>query len=137
MVLTLSLLKPSKAPVGGFRKDFFSLESPPDPFDFAVCVEVVLGVVPRLTLLLRAALLGFSPLFVGMVLYSLNLFHFPLCKLAGAAWFLFFAAKPDSFLIPPLAFFLMMPLTWVFYLLIELPAHRFALKLGTPIQARD
>ena len=96
-----------------------------------------MGVVPRLTLLLRAALLGFSPLFVGMVLYSLNLFHFPLCKLAGAAWFLLFAAKPDSLLIPPLAFFLMMPLTWVFYLLIELPAHRFALKLGTPIQARD
>lgn len=78
-----------------------------------------------------------SPLvFVGMISYSLYLFHFPLFKLAGAAWFVLFAAKPDSFLIPTLASLLMIPLAWVFYRLVELPTHRFAQKLGTAIQVR-
>ena len=71
--------------------------------------------------------------FTGTVFYSLYLIHFPLFKLAGAAWFQLYGSKPESFLVPTLATVLAVPLAWVFYRWIELPSHDLARKLGSSI----
>jgi peptidoglycan/LPS O-acetylase OafA/YrhL len=75
--------------------------------------------------------------FTGSVSYSLYLIHFPLFKLAGAAWIQHYGSKPESFLVPTLATVLVVPMAWVFYRLIELPFHELARKLGTSIQKKS
>ena len=75
--------------------------------------------------------------FTGTVSYSLYLLHFPLFKLAGAAWIHLYGSKPESFLVPTLATVLVVPMAWVFYRLIELPSHDLARKLGSSIQKKS
>jgi peptidoglycan/LPS O-acetylase OafA/YrhL len=74
--------------------------------------------------------------FTGTVSYSLYLVHFPIFKLLGIAWLNLFGSKPDSFLIPTIATFLMLPFAWLFYRSIELPTHRLAQRWGSLIQER-
>jgi peptidoglycan/LPS O-acetylase OafA/YrhL len=73
-------------------------------------------------------------MFTGTVSYSLYLLHFPLFKIAGHTWIAVFESKPESFLIPSIATFLVIPFAWVFYRFVELPTHRFARNLGSLIQ---
>ncbi len=73
-------------------------------------------------------------MFTGTVSYSLYLLHFPLFKLAGYAWVEFFGSKPESFLIPSIATFLVIPFAWFFYRVVELPTHQLARNLGGSIQ---
>ena len=73
--------------------------------------------------------------FIGTVSYSLYLLHFPLFKLAGAAWVAVYGAKPASFLVPTLATLLVIPFAWIFYRWIEWPTHQLARQLGRSLQA--
>jgi peptidoglycan/LPS O-acetylase OafA/YrhL len=73
-------------------------------------------------------------MFTGTVSYSLYLLHFPLFKLAGHAWVEAYGSKPESFLIPSIATFLVIPVAWFFYSVVELPTHQFARNLGGTIQ---
>lgn len=76
-------------------------------------------------------------MFTGTVSYSLYLLHFPLFKLAGAAWIHLYGSKPESFLLPTLATLMVIPMAWFFYRLIELPSHDLARKLGSFIQKKS
>jgi peptidoglycan/LPS O-acetylase OafA/YrhL len=73
-------------------------------------------------------------MFTGTVSYSLYLLHFPLFKLAGHAWVEVYGSKPESFLIPSIATFLVIPFAWFFYRVVELPTHQLARNLGGAIQ---
>lgn len=73
-------------------------------------------------------------MFTGTVSYSLYLLHFPLFKMAGYAWVQVYGSKPESFLVPSIATFLVIPVVWFFYSAVELPTHQFARNLGGAIQ---
>jgi peptidoglycan/LPS O-acetylase OafA/YrhL len=72
--------------------------------------------------------------FAGTISYSIYLLHFPIFKLAGAAFVLVYGSKPESFLLPTLATLLVIPFAWIFYRLIELPTHELGRKWGSFIQ---
>lgn len=71
--------------------------------------------------------------FTGTISYSYYLLHFPIFKLAGAAWIDVFAAKPASFIWPTLATIVMIPIAWCFYVLIEKPTHSLARHFSNSI----
>jgi peptidoglycan/LPS O-acetylase OafA/YrhL len=73
--------------------------------------------------------------FIGTVSYSLYLLHFPLFKLAGAAWIALYGSKPDSFLVPTVSTVLVIPFAWIFYRWIEAPTHQIARNLARSLQA--
>lgn len=73
-------------------------------------------------------------MFTGTVSYSLYLLHFPLFKMAGCAWVQVYGSKPESFLVPSIATFLVIPVAWLFYKVVELPTHQLARSLGASIQ---
>ncbi|MBU6181583.1 MAG: acyltransferase [Verrucomicrobia bacterium] len=72
--------------------------------------------------------------FTGTISYSIYLLHFPLFRLAGAAWVSMFGSKPDSFFIPTLATLLVVPVAWVFFRVIEMPSHQIGRRLGRALQ---
>jgi peptidoglycan/LPS O-acetylase OafA/YrhL len=72
--------------------------------------------------------------FIGTVSYSLYLLHFPLFKLAGAAWMALYGSKPHSFLVSTIATVLVIPMSWIFYRWIEFPTHQIARHLGRTLQ---
>ncbi len=67
-----------------------------------------------------------------MVSYSIYLLHFPLFRLLGFIWTGVFGGKPESFLVPTLGVVLVVPIAWLFYRSVEVPA----LKIGRRLAAR-
>jgi peptidoglycan/LPS O-acetylase OafA/YrhL len=72
--------------------------------------------------------------FLGMISYSVYLLHFPLFRLAGAAWVSLYGSKPDSFFIPTLATALIVPIAWMFYKFIERPSQEFGQRLARQLE---
>jgi peptidoglycan/LPS O-acetylase OafA/YrhL len=67
---------------------------------------------------------------VGTLSYSLYLVHFPLFRLAGAAWKAANGTKPVNLLVPLIAAVMVVPLAGLFYRCIEAPSHRLARSTG-------
>jgi|1048.fasta_scaffold00089_20 peptidoglycan/LPS O-acetylase OafA/YrhL len=76
-------------------------------------------------------------IFTGTISYSYYLLHFPVFKLAGAAWDRLFDGKPESFIVPTIATFAMIPIAWTFYKLVEQPTHRLARQLSASLLSRS
>ena len=74
--------------------------------------------------------------FFGTVSYSIYLLHFPLFRLAGAAWFSAFGSKPESFLVPTLGTLLVVPVAWIFYRLVEHPSHELGRRTARTLEGR-
>jgi peptidoglycan/LPS O-acetylase OafA/YrhL len=74
--------------------------------------------------------------FAGTISYSIYLLHFPLFRLAGAAWVSAFGTKPESFLVPTLGTLLVVPLAWIFYRLVELPSHEIGRRTARALEGR-
>jgi peptidoglycan/LPS O-acetylase OafA/YrhL len=67
---------------------------------------------------------------MGALSYSLYLVHFPLFRVAGAAWVATHGSKPINLLVPLIAAFLVVPLAGLFYRFVESPSHRLARSMG-------
>ena len=67
---------------------------------------------------------------LGNMSYSLYLIHYPLLMLVGNIWFMTFQGKPTNFLICIMFAILTCFISYLFYLIIELPSHRLAKKLA-------
>jgi peptidoglycan/LPS O-acetylase OafA/YrhL len=68
--------------------------------------------------------------FLGTISYSIYLLHFPLFKISSYIWMNIFGTKPESFLVPTLAVLIVIPFSWVFYRLIELPSIEIGRRLS-------
>lgn len=67
---------------------------------------------------------------LGTLSYSLYLVHFPLFRLAGAAWKAGAGHKPLNLLVPLAAAVLVVPVAALFYRWVEAPSHRLARTVG-------
>lgn len=71
---------------------------------------------------------------LGTCSYSLYLIHYPFFKLVGAIWSNAMGDKPHSYLIPLFFAIVSVGLSWLFYMLIETPSHRFAKHLASELR---
>lgn len=67
---------------------------------------------------------------LGKISFSLYLIHFPIFKLMGNLYLYYFNHKPYNLLVALLATILVIPLAYIFYILIEKPAHLYAKRFA-------